>query len=96
VLLLGRQSNYVTVYIKNVDVKRDEVFKSVEAFDHLAIGFKKFNSYPSLVWGLMIKKKKFDLIISKSQWLRSVLGLIGQRTAVCLDDHLIAGLKKVS
>jgi len=95
VLLLGQKSNYVTVYVKNTDANREEVFNSANAFDHMAIGFKKFKSYPNLVWGLIIKKKKFDLIITKSQFLRSIVSLMGQKAALYPQDQLIANLKKV-
>lgn len=94
VIMLGRQSNYITVYTRGIDVKREDIFKSLNTFEHSGVNFKKFNGRLSLIWGMMIKKKKFDLIISKNKFLRFVLSMIGQRTTICADGILIADLKK--
>jgi GT2 family glycosyltransferase len=65
---LGRQGNFVTFYIKNIDVLREDVFKFLNIYDHSAVQFKKFISYSSLILQILVKKKKFDLIILKNKF----------------------------
>jgi GT2 family glycosyltransferase len=92
-VIIERQSDNITVYIRGIDVIRKDIFKSLNAFECSGVSFKKFNNYFGLVWS--IKKKRFDLIISKNKFLRLVLGMIGQRTAIGVDDFpLIKGKRR--
>lgn len=93
---LGRQANFITFYTKNIDVKRQDAFKSLNTFEHAAVQFKKFKDYFGLILGILVKKKKFDLIISKDKVFRFVLSILGQRTAGQVDDIFIASIKKVN
>lgn len=93
---LGREANFITFYIKNIDLLREEVFKLLNAFEHSAVQFKKFRSYFGLVWGIIVKKKKFDLVISKDKCLRFILSTLGQRAASQADDILITSINRAN
>jgi GT2 family glycosyltransferase len=92
-----RQSiKFITFYIKNIDVLREDVFKSLNTFEHSAVQFKKFRSYFGLVWGILVKKKQFDLVISKEKFLRFILSALGKRVVSEVNDILITDIKKVN
>ncbi len=93
---LCREANFVTFYIKNIDVLRGDAFKSLDTFDHSAVQFKKFKGYFGLAWCIIVKKKKFDLIISKDKFLRFILIMLGQRVVSQADNILIDSIKKGS
>lgn len=92
---LARNTNYLTFYNKNFDVSRDAIFKSQNTFEHSGVQFKKFSSYFWLVLHFVVKKKKFDLVITKNKTMSFVLNIIGQKAANFCDEALIAKIKKV-
>ncbi len=91
---LGRSANFVTFYNRNIGLTREDAFKSLNAFEHSAVKFKKFESYVVLFFSILIKKKKFDLIVTKNRVLCFLFKALGQRVANRPDDILINRLKK--
>ncbi len=90
----ARQANFVTFFTKNTDVNREDIFKSKGIFEHTGVGFKKFGSYFILAFYILIKKKKFNLVITKNNTLKFILRIFGQKTSCCYDEALIAGIKR--
>jgi len=91
---LARQANFITFYVRDTDISRRDIFKAKAAFEHSGVQFKSFHSYVGLIWNIVIKKKKFDLVICKDSPLSRILKALGSRTAVYPDNALLSALRK--
>ncbi len=70
---IARKGNFLTVYIKNVDKKREDIFKKAGIFEHSGVQFKSFNNYFNLIMTILFKKKKFDFIITGNNIIKTIL-----------------------
>ena len=92
---LARCGNYLTFYVKATAIRREDIFKTKATFEHSGVQFKRFDSYIRLIWNIIIKKKKFDLVICKDNFLSRIFRMLGCRTADYPDSALIAAIKKL-
>lgn len=90
---LARQGNFITFYVPKIKHGEEAGFKSKNIFEHSGVQFKKFGGFVGLIWGILIKKKKFNLIISRNRHLCFILNKLGQRTVSFLEDDLLARCK---
>jgi GT2 family glycosyltransferase len=91
---LARQANFVTFYSRKIKVERENIFKEKNMFEHSGVQFKIYNYNISLVWNILIKKKRFDLIISKIWFFNFIFRVFNYRTAKHLDNLLITKIKR--
>jgi len=90
---LGRDGNYVWLWVKGLNKSREDIFKEAKIPEFADVKFLPLESNFSILWKALTKKKKYDLIISANKGLCGWLQLIGQPTAPALDPERIRALK---
>jgi len=90
---LARGGNFITFIGKNFLVKKEDVFRSKNIFEHSGVLFRNYRSSFGLLWYIAVKKKKFNLIITKNKILGFVLDKIGQNVTTSCDETLISNIK---
>ena len=80
---LVRQGNFLTFYTRKVDVEREEIFKRKGLFEHSGLQFKRFSNYLILIFKIVFKKKKFDVIVSQNNFLKIIFKLLLPHVQFC-------------
>ncbi len=95
VMEMGLQAHFVTFYVRGLSASREDIFKTLDIVEHSAVSFKKFRMHMALMLGIVFKKKKFDLIVVKNEFLCFVLRVLGQRAVPGFSKVLIDELREV-
>lgn len=70
---IARSGNYVWIFTKGYCPRRSEVFKKCGLFEHNGVNFIVFNNSLELLWRIIKKKKRYDLIIDSNNFRRKLL-----------------------
>jgi len=74
---LARNGNYLWFLVKNLKSNAAEIFQKLNLFEHSGIKFIKYSNIFHLFWLILAKKKRYDLIISKDKFIRSIFPKLG-------------------
>jgi len=93
-LLIGRKGNYITFFVKNSFLSKEETLKKnqVEVFSNFTK--KSFGSAISFLFYLIFKKKKYDIVITKNKATRALLGLLRMCSLDSIDFLAIDKIKR--
>ncbi len=92
---LARNGNYVCVMTGDICKKREDLFKDSGCFDHSGVSFIVAKNSLYKIWKILIKKKRYDVIISQNKLIEWVLGKFGYNVLRSFDKAKISGIKKV-
>ena len=90
---LAREGNFVRFFVKNLHKEREAIFKESNHFEHSGIEFIKFNNLFDLVFKILKKKKRYNLIISKSRSLHWLLDKFKYPVLTDFDEEKIREIK---
>ncbi|MFA6385111.1 MAG: hypothetical protein WCY10_07090 [Candidatus Omnitrophota bacterium] len=91
---LARNGNYVWFMTGSCIIKRDKLFKDAGFCDHSGIKFLVAKNCLSKVWNIVIKKKRYDVVISNNALIRRVLSVLGYNVLDRYDSIRIENIKK--
>ncbi|MCX5709155.1 MAG: hypothetical protein NT088_00250, partial [Candidatus Omnitrophica bacterium] len=89
---LTRQGNYITFYVKDTDIRREEIFRACNLFENTGIQFKRSGNPIFVMVKIVFKKKRFDLIICRG-FLKFFFRFMGYRVSDRFDQELAASIK---
>lgn len=88
----ARAGNYVWLLTRGFRPQRNEVFKNSRLLEHSGVNFIVFNNNFDLLWKIVKKKKKYDVIIDSSNFRRRLLK--GYNTFDRFDAQGIEAVKR--
>jgi len=90
---LARNGNYVWIAVKGLRVSSSEIFRQRKFPEHSGVRFFSYGNIFHLVWKVIIKKKRYMVVIAKSRSLRSIFSLLGFNVLDRYDGEKIRALK---
>ncbi|MDD5079059.1 MAG: glycosyltransferase family 2 protein [Candidatus Omnitrophica bacterium] len=91
---LARSGNYVWFMTGDMSRTREELFKGLGIFDHSGVNFNVARNDFSRIWMIVIKKKRYDVIICKNKLIAWVLKKFGFNVLSSFDKVKINDIKK--
>ncbi|MBU1122853.1 MAG: glycosyltransferase family 2 protein [Candidatus Omnitrophota bacterium] len=73
---VSRQGNYVWIFIRN-KIDRKTAFKEAGLYEHSVVNFVNFGSIFGLLWLILKKKKRYDIIIGSSKFTKCIFSGLG-------------------
>jgi GT2 family glycosyltransferase len=89
---LAREGNYIWFFTRE-ELIREDIFKASHFFEHSGIQFIKFKNFVDLAWKIFKKKKKYDLIITDSNFLQKVFRKLNYNVDSLADKEVINKIK---
>jgi len=93
---LARNGNYVWIFCKDLDKKREDIFKDLNITEHTGVQFVSFKNNFGLMWDILKKKKKYDLVIIDNKIVQNVLKGLRYNVLDKLQSDRIKNLRKFS
>ena len=90
---LARGGNFVWMFSKGIPANREDIFHKHGVHEHSGIRFVGYFTLIDLVFKILIKKKRYDMIITKSNTLKKILSSFGYPVGSVLDEELSQRLK---
>jgi len=90
---IARDANFITFWVKGLKTERKEVFRLANVHEFADVKFKPWENRTSIFWQALVKKKKFDAIITTDKKFRALLKLFGQNAVASPDPALFKELK---
>lgn len=91
---LARNGNYIWNFTKDFKKDRAAMFKENGLNEHSGIKFVTFSNICDLLWKIIKKKKRYDLIVTQNNLFRKILRSFNYKCVNEIDDALIAEEKK--
>lgn len=85
VLNLARQGNFISLFSRYLQDKPKDIFSKFNYFEHTAIKFVEISNVIGLLWRILTKKKKFDVIVSDNEFLGKIVTKFGFNFIKCCD-----------
>ena len=76
---LARKGNFVWFLVRGLKEGRTALFRRKDMSEHAGIKPINFHSVYDLIWKIAIKKKRYDVIISESKFVRWFFSKMGYR-----------------
>lgn len=92
---LVREGNFVWILTNSFNVKREDVFSGNDNIDHSGIKFVRFTGKLNLMWKIIKKKKRFDLIICRDQLINLFLKKLKYKVSVLFDKDEVDRIKRI-
>jgi len=73
---LTRQGNYVWIALKDLKKSRSEIFQQRGMAEHSGINFINYSSIIGIIWKIMVKKKKYDIIITGNKAIKTIFSAL--------------------
>ncbi len=89
-----RQGNFVRLFYRGALPDRAIIFKDNHLIDHSGVIFESFASLPGLLWNILKKKKKYNLVITGNRSISRFLKMFFYLVATGFDPEIIMRLKK--
>lgn len=90
---LARNGNFVWIFIKNFKGKSEEIFEKNNLIEHSGVKFIKYKSILDLMWKILKKKKRYDIIINNNKILNALFAKLEYKTLEILDKEEICKIK---
>jgi GT2 family glycosyltransferase len=90
---LARSGNYVWIAVKRLRETSSEIFRQRKLTEHSGVSFFSYSNILHLSWKVIIKKKRYDAVITKSAFLRSIFSFLGYNVLDIYDGEKITALK---
>ena len=90
---LARNGNYVWIAVKRLRKTSSEIFRQRKLPEHSGVHFFSYGNILYLAWKVIIKKKRYAVVIIKSVFLRSLFSFLGFNVFDIYDGEKIAALK---
>jgi len=75
---VAREGNFIWIFVKNLPNKQSRnIFLDSGYAEHLGVKIVKFNNIFGLAWNILKKKKKYDILISKNEFIKWFFGKLG-------------------
>ena len=91
---LARGGNFVWFFLKRMGLAADELFRQKNYVKHAGVRFVVYGNPLNLIWLVLKKKKKYHLIIVKSNPLRRFFSKIGYSVLAGYDPRKITSIKR--
>jgi len=91
---LGRDGNYVWFFVKNLKKDAETIFSENKKDLFSDIKFTSYRTIFDLIWKIIIKKKKYDVIITDKNIFRKILNKIVQKTLNCSELNILKNKKR--
>jgi len=88
-----RKGNHLQYYVKHLRKDTDSFFQESGCGKMGCITFLPFCCLLELIGRIRSKKKKLDVIVCKSVFIRKIFELMGYRCAAMFDEDLMKSLK---
>lgn len=93
VIDLARNGNYVWIAVKRLRQASSEIFRQRKLPEHSGVRFFSYGSIFHLAWKVIIKKKRYVVVITKSGFLQSLFSFLGFNVFDRYDGEKIKALK---
>ena len=90
----ARSGNYLWFLVKNLNHNGAEIFQKLNLLEHSGIKFIRYSNILNLLWVILTKKKRYDLIISKDRLPGRLFQKFGYRVFDGFDESRINAVKK--
>ncbi len=90
---LGKFGNYVTFFVKDDFSDEEKIFKDQGLKEFSNFSKKRFLNIFFLAWHFILKKKKYDIVISRSRFLAFILKFMKCRACERIDFAQIQEIK---
>lgn len=90
---VARGGNFVWAFTKNAIDDKEIIFEKNNCLVHSGIGFIRYGNMMGLLWNILKKKKKYDLIISSDKFINLVFGKLGYVVLRDFDKDRIDSIK---
>jgi len=90
---LARNGNFIRVFVKNLKEDSKVIFRKNNFNEHSGIKFIKYKSILGLMWKILKKKKRYDVIVSNSRNLNALFTKLAYKTLEILNKEEIYKIK---
>ena len=90
---LARNGNFIWIFGKNFKGQPEEIFNKNDFVEHSGIKFLKYKGILDLMWKILKKKKKYDIVINSNKIFNNLLAKFGYKTLEVLDKEEISKVK---
>jgi hypothetical protein len=90
---LARGGNFIWVFSKDIPVNREDAFHQQGAYEHSGIRFIRYMTLIDLILKIITKKKRYDMIVTKSKALNKIFSIFGYPVVSDLGSELAKSLK---
>ena len=70
---LARNGNYVWVAVRNLRTAQSDIFFRRNLIEHSGVRFFGYRNISSLIWKIMVKKKRYDAVITRDRFAGMIL-----------------------
>jgi len=91
-LELARAGNYVW-FITKVGMDREGIFRYNRLSEHSGVQFLRSHNFFDILWKILKKKKKYDLVITNSKFLEIILRMLGYKVTSTVKAEQINKIK---
>ncbi|MBF0123254.1 MAG: hypothetical protein HQL21_07625 [Candidatus Omnitrophica bacterium] len=84
---LARQGNYISLALRFPVPSLSQILKDRGTYEHSGIRMMSLGSSFEIIWKVLIKKKKYHIIVNKSGLGNVLLRFLGIRSMAGWDDH---------
>lgn len=88
---LARQGNFVWFMVKNL--AKSDLFEEENLIEHSAVNFIKIRNRFDIIWKILKKKKRYDIIISNDNFMNWLFKKLGYVVLKGLDKDRIKDIK---
>ena len=90
---LARGGNFVWMFSKKIPANREDIFHKHGVYEHSGIRFVGYFTLIDLVFKIIVKKKRYDMIATKNKILKKIFSFFGYPVGGILDGELSHKLK---
>ena len=90
---LARNGNFIWIFVKNFNGKSEEIFNKNNLIEHSGVKFLKYRGILDLIWKVLKKKKKYDIILNSSKRVNKIFTKFGHKTLESLNKEEIDKVK---
>ena len=90
---LARGGNFIWIFSKNIPLNREDAFHQQGAHEHSGIRFIGYLTLIDLIIKIVTKKKRYDMIVTRSKTLKKIFSFFGYTVGSDLSGQLAKKLK---
>ena len=90
---LARNGNFIFMFVKNFKSQPEKIFNKNNYVEHSGVKFLQYKGILDLMWKILKKKKKYDIIINGSSIFNAFLAKFGYKTLKVFDKEEINKFK---
>jgi len=92
-IALARSGNFVWIAARGVTIAASEIFRQRHLTEHSGVKLVPFSSVVSLGWKILVKKKRYDVLITTDPFIRTVAVSRGAEVLNAFDAQAIEKIK---